>query len=40
MLGLVLLNTFINDLEKRVSSEVAKFADDTKLFKLLKSRGE
>ena len=31
VLRLVLFNLFINDLETEISSEVAKFADDTKL---------
>ena len=33
-MGPILFNLFINDLELGVNSEVAKFADDTKLFKV------
>ncbi|CAM5075917.1 unnamed protein product [Eretmochelys imbricata] len=38
VLGPILFNLFINDLEKAVNSEVAKFADDTKLLKIVKSK--
>ena len=38
VLGLVLFNLFINDLETGISSEVAKFADDRKLFWGVKTR--
>ncbi|CAM5130961.1 unnamed protein product [Natator depressus] len=40
VLGLILFNLFINDLEKRVNSEVAKFADDTKLLKIVKTKAD
>uniref|UniRef100_K7EW85 ribonuclease H n=1 Tax=Pelodiscus sinensis TaxID=13735 RepID=K7EW85_PELSI len=33
--GPILFNLFINDLEKGVNAEVAKFADDTKLLKIV-----
>ena len=36
VLGPILFNLFINDLELGVSSEVAKLADDNKLFKVVK----
>ncbi|CAM4408569.1 unnamed protein product, partial [Caretta caretta] len=36
VLGPILFNLFINDLEKEVNSEVAEFADDTKLLKIVK----
>ncbi|XP_066473251.1 zinc finger protein 614-like [Tiliqua scincoides] len=38
VLGLVLFNLSINDLEAGLSSEEAKFADDTKLFRVVKTR--
>ncbi|CAM4589082.1 unnamed protein product [Caretta caretta] len=40
VLGPILFNLFINDLEKRVNSEVAKFADDTKLLKIVKTKAD
>ncbi|CAM4368574.1 unnamed protein product [Caretta caretta] len=38
VLGPILFNLFINVLEKGVNSEVAKFADDTKLLKIVKTK--
>ncbi|CAM4541138.1 unnamed protein product [Lepidochelys olivacea] len=40
VVGPVLFNIFINDLEKEVNSEVAKFADDAKLLKIVKSKAD
>uniref|UniRef100_A0A8C3FA90 Reverse transcriptase domain-containing protein n=1 Tax=Chrysemys picta bellii TaxID=8478 RepID=A0A8C3FA90_CHRPI len=40
VLGPILCNLFINDLEKGVNSEVAKFADDTKLLKIVKTKAD
>ncbi|CAM4594941.1 unnamed protein product [Lepidochelys kempii] len=40
VLGPVLFNIFINELEKEVNSEVAKFVDDTKLLKIVKSKAD
>ncbi|CAM4581149.1 unnamed protein product [Lepidochelys kempii] len=40
VLGPVLFNIFINDLGKGVNGEVAKFADDIKLLKTVKSQAD
>ncbi|CAM4534756.1 unnamed protein product [Lepidochelys kempii] len=40
VLGPILFNLFINNLEKGVNSEVAKFADDTKLLKIVKTKAD
>uniref|UniRef100_A0A8C3FHN3 Reverse transcriptase domain-containing protein n=1 Tax=Chrysemys picta bellii TaxID=8478 RepID=A0A8C3FHN3_CHRPI len=40
VLGPILFNLFINDLEKGVNSEVANFADDTKLLKIVKTKAD
>ncbi|CAM5143004.1 unnamed protein product [Natator depressus] len=40
VVGPILFNLFINDLEKGVNSEVAKFADDTKLLKIVKTKAD
>ena len=37
-MGSILFKLFIKDLELGVSSEVAKFANDTKLFKAVKTK--
>ncbi|CAM4652894.1 unnamed protein product [Caretta caretta] len=40
VVGPILFNLFINDLEKGVNSEVAKFADDTELLKIVKTKAD
>ncbi|CAM5167108.1 unnamed protein product [Eretmochelys imbricata] len=40
VLGPVLLSVFINNLEKGVNSEVAKYADDIKLLKIVKFKAD
>ncbi|CAM4644795.1 unnamed protein product [Lepidochelys kempii] len=40
VLGPILFNLFINDMEKGVNSEVAKFADDTKLLKIVETKAD
>lgn len=40
LLGPVLCNIFVNDLEKGVIREVARCASDTKLFKIVKPKAE
>ncbi|EMP32764.1 hypothetical protein UY3_10104 [Chelonia mydas] len=40
VLGPVLFSIFINDQGKGVKSEVAKFADNTKLLKIVKSQAD
>lgn len=40
MLELVLFNVFINDLEKGLSRETAKFSDGTKLFLVVNSQAD
>lgn len=38
ILGLVVFNLFINDLKLRISSKVAMFTNDAKLFQVVTSR--
>lgn len=40
MLGLVQFKIFIDDLEQQVTSEVAKFTADNKLFKVVKMKAD
>ncbi|CAM4661225.1 unnamed protein product [Lepidochelys kempii] len=40
VLGAILFNLFISDLKKGINSEVAKFADDTKLLKIVKTKAD
>ncbi|CAM4540291.1 unnamed protein product [Caretta caretta] len=40
VLGPILFHLFTNDLEKGVNSEVAKFADDTKLLRTVKTKAD